>query len=107
MATIYRARMPGAFGFEKIVVIKRIHKHLLGDQHTVQMLVDEAKIAARVHHPNVVQVFELGESDDHEFYICMEYVQGVDLKALLEAADRRGVRLPAWFGAHLANQVLE
>src|SRR5439155_9597856 len=82
MADVFRARLPGVRGFEKIVVIKRIHKDRAQDKRFVQMFIDEAKIAARVQHPNIVQVFELGETEQLEFYIAMEYVQGADLRAL-------------------------
>src|SRR5262245_27308650 len=59
MAEIFRARLPGLAGFEKIVVIKRLLPHLAGDERVVQMFVEEAKLAAQVQHKNIVQVFEL------------------------------------------------
>src|SRR5260370_39444817 len=81
MAEVFRARLPGIAGFEKIVVIKRLLAHLVDDEAMVQMFVDEAKLAAQVQHKNVVQVFELDRlKTTGEFYIVMEYVAWTDLR---------------------------
>src|SRR5882724_7757654 len=84
MAEIFLARLQGAAGFEKLVCIKRILPHLAKDQQFVAMFLDEARIAARISHPQVCQVFELGELDGR-YYIAMEYLEGVPL-----ACFRRG-----------------
>jgi len=76
MAEIFLARLVGAAGFEKLVVIKRILPHLAKDQQLVQMFLAEARIAAQISHPNVCQVFELGEIDGR-YFIAMEYLEGV------------------------------
>ncbi|HEU0031360.1 MAG TPA: protein kinase [Kofleriaceae bacterium] len=78
MAEIYLARLSGAAGFEKLVCIKKILPHLARNKQFVSMFLDEAKIASRISHPNVCQVFELGELDG-TYYIAMEYLQGVPL----------------------------
>src|SRR3954468_11547153 len=78
MAEIFLARLHGAAGFEKLVCIKRILPHLARDKQFVAMFFDEARIAARISHPNVCQVFELGEIDG-SYYIAMEYMEGVPL----------------------------
>ena len=78
MAEIFLARLVGAAGFEKLVCIKRILPHLARDRQFVAMFFDEARIAARISHPNVCQVFELGEIDG-SYYIAMEYLEGVPL----------------------------
>jgi serine/threonine-protein kinase len=78
MAEIFLARLVGAAGFEKLVCIKRILPHLARDKQFVAMFFDEARIAARISHPNVCQVFELGEIDG-SYYIAMEYLEGVPL----------------------------
>src|SRR5215472_10707432 len=67
MAEIYRARLPGVAGFEKIVVIKRLHHHLHEQPGMVAMFVEEAKLAAQVQHKNVVQVFELDQTPSGDF----------------------------------------
>jgi serine/threonine-protein kinase len=84
MAEIFLARLQGAAGFEKLVVIKRILPHLARDQQFVAMFLDEARIAARISHPQVCQVFELGELDGR-YFIAMEYLEGVPLASFRRA----------------------
>ncbi len=76
MAEIFLARLQGAAGFEKLVCIKRILPHLARDQQLVEMFLAEARIAAQISHPNVCQVFELGEIEG-QYFISMEYLEGV------------------------------
>jgi eukaryotic-like serine/threonine-protein kinase len=78
MAEIFLARLHGDGGFEKLVCIKRILPHLAKDPQFVAMFLDEARVAARISHPNVCQVFELGEWEG-KYYIAMEYLEGVPL----------------------------
>src|SRR5437868_7806010 len=78
MAEIFLARLNGDGGFEKLVCIKRILPHLAKDPQFVAMFLDEARVAARISHPNVRQVFELGEWQK-QYYIAMEYLEGVPL----------------------------
>jgi len=83
MADVYRALAGGPGGFRKIVAIKRIREHMSGDPEFVDMFVREATLAARLDHPNVVQVFEFNR-DRQQHYLVMEFVQGLDLKSALE-----------------------
>ncbi|HJX65593.1 MAG TPA: serine/threonine-protein kinase [Polyangia bacterium] len=78
MADVFKARVQGPAGFERIFVVKRILPHLSDDPVFTKMFIDEAKLAARLNHPNIVQVFELG-SVDNEYFMSMEYVRGRDL----------------------------
>src|SRR5262249_44618555 len=78
MAEIFLARLQGPAGFEKLVCIKRIHPPRARDPQFVAMFLDEARIASRISHPNVCQVFELGEIDGR-YYLAMEYLEGVPL----------------------------
>jgi len=87
MAEIFRAKSIGAEGFEKVVVIKRILPHFSEDEGFVTMFKDEARVAAHLAHANVVQVFDFDEVD-HLFYIAMEYVEGRDLKRVLDVGAR-------------------
>ncbi len=108
MAQVFRARRPGAAGFEKTVVIKRILPHFAKTKAFVEMFVREAKIAASVNHKNVVQVFELEEAEDTgELFMVMEYVRGTDLRFVLRSASRRKLRLPPWFSIHCMAEVLD
>ncbi|MBI2372554.1 MAG: serine/threonine protein kinase [Deltaproteobacteria bacterium] len=106
MAEVFKARLAGAQGFEKIVVIKRILPHLANNKRFVSMFVNEAKLAARIHHQAVVQVFELGQTESGELYMAMELVDGVDLRKLLVSAAERGIRLPVWFSVQVVKEML-
>lgn len=82
MAQVWTARRRGAHGFEKLLALKVIHSRLLDDERFRAMFLDEARITAAIHHPNVAQVFDLGESEDL-LYLVMEYVDGDSLAALV------------------------
>ena len=93
MATLYLARMRGPDDFEKVVAIKKIHDHLVRQSEFVNMFLDEAKIAAQIHHPNVATIFDFGRIDG-AYFIAMEYVQGRNLSDLLRESHRRKMQLP-------------
>jgi len=88
MATLYLARIRGPKNFEKLLAIKKIHEHLLGNAEFISMFRDEARIAALIHHPNVVSTYDLGEIDG-AYFIAMEYVHGQTLRDVVKAALRR------------------
>jgi serine/threonine-protein kinase len=88
MAEIYRGRAVGEEGFEKPVAIKRILPHYARDARFVQMLVQEARIHAQLSHRNIVQIHDLGVSEEGEYFIVLEYVDGRDLGALLEVLSK-------------------
>ena len=94
MADVYRARREGAAGFERTVVVKKILGSHNEDPQFVEMFINEAKLAARLTHPNIVQVYELGEQDG-EFFIVMEYVKGKDLLRLLRTLAQTKPEQPA------------
>src|SRR5262245_42259870 len=89
MAELFVATSPGEHGFQKKVVIKRLLPHLLADETYKAMFIDEAKLTAKLVHPKIAQTFELGKVEG-SLYIAMEYVEGIDVLALLrEYATRR------------------
>ncbi|HKA88305.1 MAG TPA: serine/threonine-protein kinase [Haliangiales bacterium] len=106
MAELFKARVVGAHGFQKPVVIKKILPHLAVDANFVSMFIDEAKITARLEHPKIAQVLELGTIQDH-LYIAMEYVEGVDALGVLRACAQRKQPLPAHVAVHIAHEVLD
>src|SRR5262245_17552096 len=106
MAEIFKAKVTGAAGFEKIVVIKRILPHLAADRQFVDMFIDEAKLTVHLVHPKIVQVLEFGEVDG-QYYIALEYVEGLDCLALLRACAHKRIRLPAALAAHIGAEVLD
>lgn len=85
MSEVFLARQSGAGGFEKRVVIKRILPNLAVNRSFVKMFLDEARLAARISHPNVVQTLDVGQLGA-EYFIALEYVRGIDLNRLLELA---------------------
>jgi serine/threonine protein kinase len=87
MGEIFLARLQGAQGFEKFYVVKRILPHLADDPRFRTMLVDEARIASKMSHPNICQVYELGESSG-QLFIAMEYLEGVTLLDAIRQARR-------------------
>jgi serine/threonine protein kinase len=93
MAEVFKAKVGGAQGFQKTVCVKRILRQHLEDQHFVDMFVNEAKISARLSHPNIVQVYDLGEIDG-EFYMAMEFVHGRDLLRVMRSHGIDGAPPP-------------
>ncbi|MEO8878578.1 MAG: serine/threonine-protein kinase, partial [Polyangiaceae bacterium] len=93
MASVHLGRMDGPGGFQKWVAIKRIHPHLVEDDSFVQMFLDEARVAARISHPNVATVFELGKHDD-SYWIAMEYLHGEPLRELMRRTEEIASVMP-------------
>ena len=106
MGEIFLARLEGAEGFEKLYVVKRILAHLADDARFRQMLIAEAQIASKMSHPNICQVFELGETEG-QLYIVMEYLEGVSLLPLLRRFSREGGALDLGFVAGVLQQVTD
>jgi serine/threonine protein kinase len=103
MAEILLGRLAGPSGFERAVVIKRVLPHLGQHAAFVAMFVDEARIAGRIHHPNVVHVEELVQ-DGNDLYLVMEYLEGEPVSALLRRASVRNVKLDAYLSAHVVAE---
>ncbi len=93
MATVFLARLSGVAGFQRLVAIKRLHPHLAHEPEFVEMFLDEARLAARIHHPNVVPIQEVGESDQG-YYLVMDYVEGDTLARVLAKATKGQTRVP-------------
>ena len=85
MASVFLARLAGVGGFQRLVAIKRLHPHLASEWEFVEMFLDEARLAASIHHRNVVPILEIGTSDAG-YYLVMEYIEGVTLARLMTQA---------------------
>jgi serine/threonine protein kinase len=83
MAEVYKAKMVGVEGFEKLLAIKRILPAIAADKDFITMFIDEAKISVQLTHANIAQTFELGRIGD-TYYIAMEYVSGRDVRSSRE-----------------------
>ena len=106
MAEIYLARQKTELGPARRCVVKQILPELARDPAFSEMLVHEAKLAARLSHANVVQVFDLGREGERLF-IAMEYVEGFDLNDLLRRCSRAKVPLPFELGVHVVCEALK
>jgi serine/threonine protein kinase len=93
MASVWVARQSGKHGFEKLVAIKTILPKFAADVRFQEMFLDEARIASRIEHVNVAQIFDLGEEHDI-LYLAMEYVDGDSLSKLNRACQRQGIKIP-------------
>lgn len=103
MAEIFLAFQRSARGLERLVVIKKILPHLAVQQAFVDMFVQEARIVARLSHPNVVQIHDLAEEGE-EVFIVMEYVPGSTLRQLMDAADMTDQDIPVGVALHMLGQ---
>src|SRR5438874_2565900 len=116
MAELYLARASGIEGFEKLVVLKRILPSFAANPQFIEMFLAEARLAAQLHHPNVVQVFDIGIADGSYFF-AMEYIHGEDARAVFEAGfsgDRRlslehalSILIGAATGLHYAHELTD
>lgn len=103
MAEIFLAEKPGPAGFSRRLAIKRILPHRADDAEFVEMFLNEARLAAMLNHPNIVQIYDLGEVED-TYYIAMEYVDGFDLGQILDKSEERGQTIPPAYVARLISQ---
>ena len=106
MAEIFLARVNNELGGSRRVVIKEVLPELSQDRAFVRMLVQEAKLAARLQHRNIVQVMDLGRESDRLF-IAMDYVEGFDLNQFLRQLSRRRLPLPLEFALLIVREVLQ
>lgn len=93
MAEIFLAKQTGLKGFEKLVVVKRILPQLSTEREFVQMFLDEARLAATLNHPNVVQIYDLGHVQD-SYFIAMEFIAGHDLLNIIRKCKQAHRELP-------------
>jgi len=106
MAEIFLAKQLGAEGFERDVVIKCMLDHFSRHQDFIAMFLDEARLAARLHHPNIVQITDLGVADGR-YFICMEYLAGEDLEMVVARAGQQRQPVPIPIAARIMLSALE
>jgi serine/threonine-protein kinase len=104
MAEVFKATSSGAGGFQRTVVIKRIHPVSNEDPQFVAMFVAEAKILGMLHHPNVVQAYDFGEADG-SLFLVLEYVDGPSLLRAVQTLRSMGRPFPVAVAAHFAHEV--
>ncbi len=95
MAEVFRGVAESIQGFKKNVAIKRILPSLTKNQKFVSMFLDEARLSLHLQHANIVQVFDISKTPDDAYFLVMEYVDGCNLKALIERQKQKGKRIDA------------
>jgi len=105
MATVVLGRQLGSAGFSRVVAIKRLHPGHAKDPDFVEMFLDEARLAARVRHPNVVGTLDVVH-DEGELFLVMEYVAGESVGTLIRRARKRGAVVPVPIAASIASGAL-
>lgn len=106
MAEIFLARQEGLEGFEKTICIKRIRPHLSSQPNFVRMFLNEAKLAAQLNHPNIVQIYDLGRIND-SYFIAMEYISGRDTSRILPKAEKLRMPFPMIYALKIASNACE
>ncbi|MCP4500196.1 MAG: protein kinase [Deltaproteobacteria bacterium] len=106
MAEVYRARVRRDDGFQRNYAVKKVLPQFTRDPELIQMFVEEARIAACLSFPNIVQVFDLCVSDDGEYFIVMEFADGKDLADLIHGAGLVAKRLSVPMAVHIAREIL-
>ena len=105
-AAVYRAKIRGEAGFERLVAVKRILPHMAGDPEFVKTFVREAKIAARLNHTNICPIYELGKVGE-SLYMAMEWIAGKDLSAVTRRIEKRGEVMPPVLAAWIAMKLCD
>src|SRR6202050_443112 len=105
MATVHYGRLVGPVGFSRTVAIKRLHAHFAKDPEFVSMFLDEARLVARISHPNVVPTLDVVATEG-ELFIVMEYVRGESLARLIRSSAHDVKGIPPAIAATLMVGVL-
>lgn len=102
---MFRAKLTGAQGFEKLIAIKKILQHLNSEDKLVSSFIDEAKLAALIHHPNIVQVYDFGYMNE-TYYIAMEYLFGKDLRFTIKRTIEKSTSIDFEISLYIVSQLL-
>lgn len=112
MAEVFRGESTSVAGFKKQVAIKRVLPHLAANDKFIRMFLDEARLSARLSHANIVQVFDIGQVFDKQktgktYFIVMEYIDGINLKGIVEQLRKSHTLFPTALACHIAVKVCE
>ncbi len=106
MAEVWRGKMFGAGGFERLVAIKRILPNIAEDDEFISMFIDEAKISVQLTHANIAQIYELGQINS-SYFISMEYIPGKDMRAIFDRCRKKGEPAPVPLVAYCVSKMCE
>ena len=104
MAQLYRAKITGVQGFEKLIAIKMLLPHLLEEKDLINYFIDEAKLAALLNHQNIVQIYDFGTMEG-SYFIAMEFLFGKDLRHIFRRSKERGMPLSLEQALYIAARV--
>ena len=104
MATVYLGRALGSGGFERVVAVKVCHDHLRQNEDFVKMFLDEARLAAKIHHPNVVATIDVSDVDG--LYLVMDFIEGDHLLGVIRAAIHQGMAVPPPIALRIVSDML-
>lgn len=104
MAELFKAKKVGIAGFERVLAIKRILPNLSSDEEFIAMFIAEAKLAARLSHKNVAQIYDFGKAGN-DYFIAMEYIAGKDLRSILKRCRTGGIAFPAPLALYIGKEV--
>ena len=104
MAEVFKAEATSMQGFQKLVAIKRVLPSLTKNQRFIRMFLDEAKVSLHLNHTNCVQVFDLGIADG-TYFIVMEFIDGIDLKKVLEYVVQENIVLPVEQAVYITIEI--
>ena len=104
MAEVYRCKLTGEKGFEKIIVLKKLLSQVANDSEVVSNFIDEARLAAYLQHENIAHIYDFGEIDGN-YFITMEYLFGKDLFTVIQRAKESGQPIPADIALYIAAQI--
>lgn len=104
MAQLYRAKIIGIQGFEKLIAIKMILPHLAKEKELVSSFIDEAKLAALLSHQNIVQIYDFGSMED-SYFISMEYLLGKDLRAIAAKSKEKDLPLTLEHALYITSRI--
>ncbi|WP_375767178.1 protein kinase [Archangium gephyra] len=106
MAEVWRGKMFGAGGFERLVAIKRILPNIAEDDEFISMFIDEAKISVQLNHANIAQIYELGQITN-SYFIAMEYIPGRDMRAIFDRCRKKSEPAPVPLVAYVVSKMCE
>jgi|GEM_PF-5015319 len=107
MAEVYRAEAVATSGLKRTVALKKILPEYAADDMFVAMFLDEARIAGRLDHPNIVKTLDFGRWDEDTYFIAMEYVKGCDLRTVLTRCNETRIEVPLRHACRIAEEVAD
>lgn len=104
MAEVFRAKITGEMGFEKLLVLKKVLPHLASEDKWIMHFIDEAKLAALLQHENIIHIYDFGKTDD-SWFLAMEYLSGKDLKDVLIKSITETKKLSLENSLHIISKI--